>query len=120
MGMKVENADALLPAMQDLDVGDVLDRKGTMVVKAMRRGTYLVLGPRATDSGMGATWCIALYPEDGGGTRLVSRCRANLPHSPSGFFWLALLDPGQFIMERKWLLGVKARAEQAPIPVASS
>jgi hypothetical protein len=43
-----------------------------------------------------------------------------LPHSPSGFFWLALLDPGQFIMERKWLLGVKARAEQAPIPVASS
>jgi hypothetical protein len=29
-----------------------------------------------------------------------------------GLFWLALLDLGQFIMERKMLLKIKRRAEQ--------
>jgi hypothetical protein len=44
-------------------------------------------------------------------TRLVSRVRARLDRTPKGLFWLLLLDPGQFVMERKMLYEIKRRAE---------
>ena len=41
-----------------------------------------------------------------------SRAAARGSHADRrGLFWLALLDPGQFVMERKMLLGIKERAE---------
>jgi hypothetical protein len=111
-GMKVENADDILPLFQELEKGDVLDRKGNMVVRAIEPGRWLVLGPReGALPGGDSTWTLALYPTGEGSTRLVSRVRAKLPRTPGGLLWLLLLDPGQFVMERRMLLGIKARVE---------
>jgi hypothetical protein len=63
------------------------------------------------DPELAVTWAIALSPRPNGSTRLVSRCRARLPRGPKGLFWFSILDPGQFLMERKMLLGIKERAE---------
>jgi hypothetical protein len=46
MGMKVKNAEEILPDLQNLRPGDVLDRAGTMVVKAVEPGRFVVLGPQ--------------------------------------------------------------------------
>lgn len=108
--MQVENADRILSEFQDPKVGDALDRAGTMLVKAVEPNRYLVLGPPPTPE-LAVTWAIALYPGARGFTRLVSRCRARLPRGPKGLFWFSILDPGQFLMERKMLLGIKERAE---------
>lgn len=108
--MQVENADRILSEFQNVKVGDALDRAGTMLVKAVEPNRYLVLGPPPAPE-LAVTWAIALSPRQNGSTRLVSRCRARLPRGPKGLFWFSILDPGQFLMERKMLLGIKERAE---------
>ena len=115
--MQVENADRVLSEFQDPKVGDALDHAGTMFVKAVEPNSFLVLGPPPTPE-LAVTWTIALYPRWDGSTRLVSRCRARLPRGSKGLFWLALLDPGQFLMERKMLLEIKKRAESSASRVA--
>jgi hypothetical protein len=111
MGMHVANAESVLPWFQRLDVGQRLDRKGDMIVKAVEPDRFLVLGPPDVLPDLSATWALVLYPGKNGDTRLVSRVRARFPRGPRGWFWFALLDPGQFVMERKMLLEVKRRAE---------
>jgi hypothetical protein len=128
--MQVANAERVLSEYQHLAVGDALDRAGNMRVKAIARDKALVLGPPDDLEWGASTWAIALYPLDEERTRLVSRVRARLDRgTPQGIFWLLLLDPGQLLMEREWLRGVKERAERAaghsartgvvpPIPLA--
>lgn len=113
MGMKVKNAEEILPELQDLRPGDVLDRAGTMVVKAVEPGRFVVLGPQG-QTGMEITWALALYPIDERSTRLVSRVRAWIEEPARSVFWRTLLNPGQLIMERKMFLEIKRRAESAP------
>jgi hypothetical protein len=108
--MQVENTDRILSEFQDPKVGEALDRAGTMLVKAVQPNSFLVLGPPSTPD-LAVTWTLALYPRMDGCTRLVSRCRARLPRGSKGLFWLAILDPGQFLMERKMLFGIRDRAE---------
>jgi hypothetical protein len=85
-----------------------------MVVKAIAYEQYLVLGPPDGNNWGMSTWAIALYPLDDERTRLVSRVRARVEHwTPQMLGWALLLDPGHFIMERKWLLGLKDRVEYA-------
>jgi hypothetical protein len=54
------------------------------------------------------TWQFILVPQDDGTTRLVLRSR----DMKTGLLWTAI-RPGQFIMERRMLLGIKERAEAA-------
>ena len=110
--MKVENARRILPAFQTLSVGDVLDRKGGMIVKAVEPNRFVVLGPHPT-ADLEVTWAIALYPADKGNTRLISRCRCRLPRGLRGRFAALVLDPGQFLMERKMLIEIRKRAESS-------
>lgn len=107
--MQVENAERILAEFQNVKVGDALDRAGAMLVKAVEPSKYLVLGPSESPE-LAVTWAIALYPA-GRSTRLVSRCRARLPRGPKGLFWFSVLDPGQFLMERKMLVEIKKRVE---------
>jgi hypothetical protein len=83
-----------------------------MLVKAAEPEHFLVLGPPDRLTDLESTWTLGLYPIEGGGTRLVSRVRARLAPTARGI-WLLLLDPGQFLMERRMLLGIKQRAERA-------
>jgi hypothetical protein len=111
LGMDVVNADSVLPEFQHVEAGEVIDRTGYMTVKAVEPGRHIVLGPPATVSDVDSTWALVLFPRADGTTRLVSRTRVRLPGGARGLFWLALLDPGQFVMERKMLLEIKRRGE---------
>lgn len=109
-GMKVRNARRVLPEFQNIKIGDVIDRRGNMAVKAVEPGSVLVLGPPAGRD-VEATWALCLYPAGENRTRLVSRVRARVRPTPKGLLLLLVLDPGQFVMERKMLLVVKRLAE---------
>lgn len=113
-GMRVENAGRILPEYQRIEQGDVLDRKGTMTVRGVEPGRWLVLGPPGAQPFGDATWCLALYPKWPSETRLISRVRARINlRNPANLLLLALLDSGQFVMERKMLLLIKERVERA-------
>jgi len=112
LGMKVENADVIMPEYQHPQVGEALDRGGSMLVKGITPGESIVLGPRkglAIDS----TWAIAVYPDGIGGTRLISRLRIRYARwTPFNILAFLMLEPGQLIMERKMLVEIKKRAER--------
>jgi hypothetical protein len=107
LGMKVENAVRIL-GLESPKVGEAIDRAGTMLVKAIEPNRALVLGPRPS-ADLGVTWAIALFPSGDGSTRLLSRCRARLPRGLRGLLASLILDPGQFLMERKMLLELRRR-----------
>jgi len=75
------------------------------VVREVVQEVYFVAGDPTT-----GTWCLYLSPDDGS-TRLISRWRQDWKMTPLSAFWIAISDPGSFIMERKMLRGIKARAE---------
>src|SRR6266540_1404417 len=112
--MKVVNADRILPEFQTPEVGAAIDRAGNMIVKAAEPNRVLVLGPPPMPD-FDSTWAIALLPAEDGSTRLLSRCRARLPRGVKGRLMSLILDPGQFLMERKMLLEIKKRAEEHPL-----
>ena len=118
-GLRVENTDRLLPEFQTLRPGDCLDSRGDMRVLDVEPGRYLALGPSPAHSWLQSVWLIALYPKEESTTRLVARLRArvSLPgmlRALPAWVWPSwfLIEPGVFIMERKMLLGIKARAER--------
>jgi hypothetical protein len=111
MGMRIENTDRVMPEYQELSIGDALDRRGNMTVRAIDPGHTLVLGP-PPGLWLDTTWAMTVYPTDDGGTRLVSRVRAQVHRwSPVAVIMMLLIDSGQCIMERKFLIEIKKRAE---------
>ena len=103
------SADRVVPELQDLRVGDRILMVPGMgpEVRAIEPPEYILSGDREA-----GTWCLALYGE-GGETRLVSRWRQKWARTPAVLFWIAISDPGAFIMERKMLLGIRRRVEHA-------
>jgi len=128
MGLEIRSADRILPEYQELKVGDtiplapdafglpvaILDTQQRMVLHGdtrlpggdamppMRPGEYLA-----------ASWGFYLLGQADGATRLVERWRADYtPTVLNAAFYRAFLEPGAFLMQRKMLLGIKARAEQ--------
>jgi hypothetical protein len=63
------------------------------------------------EPGVHVTWSYLLEGLGWRRTRLLLRVRTWLEIKPSQVALLALMDPGEFLMVRKHLLGVKARAE---------
>lgn len=100
------SSDRILPELQSLEIGDRILMVPGMgpLVKAIEQNRYILSGGEAD------TWCLGLFPTDEG-TRLVSRWRADWPKSLATLFWVAISDPGAFIMERKMLKGIKRRVE---------
>lgn len=60
-----------------------------------------------------ATWVVTIRPERDGTTRLVSRNRARFRPYPGSVWRYMWIDPGQFVVERQWLLGLKKAAEKS-------
>jgi hypothetical protein len=102
------------PEWQQLRPGDqILMMPGTgFDVTAIRDGHYFTV--RAPDQTV--SWCLAVEPAGQRSCRLISRWRARWHVTPASAAWIALSEPGAFIMERRMLLGIKARAEQAARP----
>jgi hypothetical protein len=103
------SAGRIVSELQHLEVGQQIVMVPGLgpIVREFEPDQYFVAG----DSEAG-TWCLALYPIDGTHTRLVSRWRQSWKVTLASIFWIAISDPGAFVMERKMLRGIRARAER--------
>jgi hypothetical protein len=126
-GLGMHSADRILPEHQRLEVGDVvpLGPDVGIPVRRLETGSVLALGgtmdPRTgkiTPSGGAAAsprlelgWTFVLQPVDGHTTRVLSRTRYDYSPLPVGLILRPVLEPLQFLMERRMLLGLKSRAE---------
>jgi hypothetical protein len=108
------SATQIRPQWQHLRPGDqILMMPGAgFDVTEVKDGRYFTA--QAPDQTM--SWCLAVEPRGQHNCRLISRWRARWRITAASALWIALSDPGAFIMERKMLLGIKARAEQAAQP----
>ncbi|WP_428267580.1 hypothetical protein [Haliangium sp.] len=114
-GLDSHNAERLLPSLQAISVGDRIylgrHNRSFFSVAAVDRRHSLVL--RGGDENVSSVWTFALDTLPSGDTRLVVRDRTYFPRTLGSFvIWRVLTDPIHFIMERKMLLGIKARAER--------
>lgn len=125
-GCQIHSADAILPEQQNPQPGELV-RLGPQgypcfAISAIQRENHLVLvsaDPKTGEPGKYtpqpekgysmATWQFILEPE-AQGTRLLVRQR--LAYSPDMAWVWRLVEPVNFVMERKMMLGVKQRAEK--------
>lgn len=126
-GLGIHSADRILPEHQRLDVGDVipLGPDVGIPVRQIVTGSVLALGgpvdpltgnaipPGASAAGprLEVGWTFVLEPVDERTTRLLSRTRYDYAPLAMGLILRPLLEPVQFVMERRMLLGIKSRAE---------
>jgi hypothetical protein len=82
----------------------------------------LVLGPGSSEEDSLAqglpyvSWAFVLEPLESGRSRLLARFRSTFRPDVAGYLAnQVLVEPVSFIMERKMLLGIKARAERPPL-----
>ena len=108
------SARHIQPEWQQLRPGDrILMMLGSgFDVAEVQNGRYFTA--RASDQAI--SWCLAVEPAGQGSCRLTSRWRARWHVTPASAACIALSEPGAFIMERRMLLGIRARAEQAARP----
>jgi len=103
------SAEKILPEFQKLEPGDYIPTgigPGFRVVD-VESNQFLVLQVAPQGS-----LTLALHPQGPSETRLVTRIRVrwNL-RDPKTAVMAAVVDPGDFVMMRKMMLGVKRRAE---------
>ncbi|HLK00509.1 MAG TPA: hypothetical protein VKU39_11455 [Streptosporangiaceae bacterium] len=112
LGLDMHSADEVVPELQLLQLGDELpmggDRLPMRVAILDAERTFAI-----QHTGGGWVWIFALIPEDGA-TRLISRnrIRATGLTPEARLAYRLVMEPGSLIMERKMLLGIKARAER--------
>ncbi len=106
-----ESSRRVLPEFQHLAVGDVIPMGSgpSWPVVAVEPNRSLVL--HIEDEGVNVSWSYLLEPLDRRGTRLILRIRTWLAVTPQVVPLLLIMDPGEFWMVRKHLLGIKERAE---------
>jgi hypothetical protein len=111
LGLNMHSADTVVPEWQQLSAGDAwrLGSRGPLLrVEYLEPERALVV--RSDDGNW--VWALVLEPNEAT-TRLISRNRIAMPGAP----WLQrafahyFMEPGSLVMERKMLLGIKARAE---------
>lgn len=106
------HVNRIIPELQHLEVGDVMktDAEGGFTVTAIDPNRSLVLIIRNLYAQISSA--IVLDEIDKEQTRLIMRLRANYkPGLWTTLFYL-IFEPGDFLMMRKELLGIKRRAEQ--------
>ena len=105
------SADEILPAFQHLRVGDAIPL-GTgprWPVAMLEPNRTLLLDIHQDD--VHVTWVFHLVAQPQG-TRLLTRVRATLAPSMWRKLQLAALDPIEFLMVRRMLIGIQVRAER--------
>jgi hypothetical protein len=131
IGCQMRNADRIIPEWQHLDIGSTmrLGPKGYPLFKvvAVERERFILFAgadvkteevPPITDpmpeTYINYAWSFELFPSPDGTTRLIVHSRIDF--EPPNFFnvllWRVFMEPINFVMERKTLLGIKARAER--------
>ena len=107
--------DRIIPELQQIAVGDMLltDSKSGFRVEAIEpeRSLVLMIHGEAMGLDMDITSVLVLVPIDAEHTRLILRARAAFRGLREMLWGMLLFDAGDFVMMRKMLLGIKARAE---------
>jgi len=127
MGLDIHSADRIMAEYQGLKVGDtiplapdafglpvaILDAEQTLVLHGdTRLPGGEAMPPLKPGEYLAASWGFYLVGQGDAATRLVERWRAvYTPTVINAVFYRAFLEPGAFLMQRKMLLGIKARAE---------
>lgn len=130
IGCDIHSTDEILPEHQHLAVGDLIRSGGRdtfpcWIVMQVEPPSTLVLQGAGTPAEVdvpeivdevpergyvASTWQWVLEPvDDGSRTRLIVRQRCT--YSPNQSVLWHVIEPLNFVMERKMLLGIKARAE---------
>jgi hypothetical protein len=127
MGLEIHSARQILPEYQAIQAGDVvaLEPSGSgYTVQEVAPGSYLLLYTAGSDdtemgrvfkaNGIKSTWLFYLNGTDNGCTRLIVRWRAVIDKYSSMYARLMSigLEPIEFLMERKMMLGIKQRVER--------
>lgn len=112
-GLHMHSVDVILPEFQDRNVGDVeqLGKNGPRLrVEVLEAQRAMVL--RSEDGNW--VWSFVLTPTGEDETRLISRNRITTPGAGvlRRAFQTFVMEPGSLVMERKMMLGIKARAEK--------
>lgn len=122
-GCHIHNAEHIVAEWQHVKPGDhvrlVPPSRGeqyALEIAVVEPPSVLVLrtpGPAEPAwAGLVASWAFIVLPVEHGRSRLFARWRAD-HRGAAGWLWVqALLPPVHFVMERKMLLGIKARAER--------
>jgi hypothetical protein len=106
------SSDTLIPRFQEIRAGDTIPVGGGSgwPVAIAKPPEILVLDIR--EAGAHVTWVFQLVPRSPRQTRLVMRVRALLPTSWRLPLQLAVLDPAEFLMVRRQLIGLRDRAQR--------
>ena len=107
LGLAMHSVDRVLPEFQHPAVGDTFSL-GSNQMRLARVEPEHVICWRSQDANW--IWTFVLDEHDGG-TRLISRNRFRLPTLLARLGMLPM-EPGSLVMERKMLLGIRARAER--------
>lgn len=137
----VASADIIVPALQRLEVGDVIpdgpraaDGYGVWRVRILERDRALVLGSRRhpvtgrevvdLEPYVDSSWAFVLRPLDDGRTTLHVRVRAKLHPGAQSRLALRLAfrlsSLGVSVFENTLLEGIKQRVERAPVPTTTA
>lgn len=104
------SATRILPEFQQLAVGDKIPwGRDELTVSFLEPVRALALSMDA--HGMEWVWQFGLYPLDDQCTRLVTRGTERTPNTPLWWLGMRIMEPAAFIMTRRFMLGVKQRAE---------
>ena len=106
------SADRILPEHQHLSMGDKILMMPTMgfIVQSVDVPTSIV---SLLEDGS-TSWCLGLYADGDGATRLVSRWRPKFERTPANYVMTILAEPGTFIMEQRMLRTIRNRVESQP------
>lgn len=127
VGLGICSADRILPEFQQLRVGDsiplapdvglpvrLLDAEAALGLGGVmdpRSGKISASGGPMTSPRLELGWTFVLRPVNTHTTRLLSRTRYDYAPIVWGVALRPLLEPVQFLMERRMLLGIRSRAE---------
>jgi hypothetical protein len=105
------SADTLMPRWGEIRAGDTIPVGGGGWPVAIARPNELLLLD-VHQAGAHVTWAFALDSIAASKTRLIMRVRARLPTTWALPLQLAVLDPAEFLMVRRQLMGLRDRAER--------
>jgi hypothetical protein len=107
LGLNLHSADRVLPEFQHPEIGVTIGY-GTNRMRVELIDPERVFAWRSEDGNW--VWSFVLW-EANGVTRLISRNRFRLP-TIAARLGMLVMEPASLVMERKMLLGIKARAER--------
>jgi hypothetical protein len=112
------SSEEILPEYQHLAPGDLIPlgpgEASGLYVKEIRPNESMVWWERKRQA---TSWVWGLYPTGDGQTRLITRVRNDYRKGLSNFvFGLLLIEPADFPLMRKCMLGIKRRAENIAVP----